>query len=415
MNKIFISTIVIFIFSISLNAQILPSYVSTNGLVGWWPFSGDANDLSGQNNNGQVKGAILVNDRNGAKNSAYDFDGIDDYISTNKWLSGKKNNYTISVWIYLDSQSVNPTDKSIILHRADWGDKAIFWSNTPRSVVVSDRNGTPVTGISNIILKRNTWQHLVMVSTSSTISIYINNSLSNSIQRTTSSNWDSLYRGSYFGGDGFDTWQGFFKGKLDEIGIWSRSLTLPEIKNLFESCLPSITKNPNTTTVNIGKNAQFNVSTSNQNAKFQWQTDLGVGFQNLTNSGQYSGVNNDTLTISNTTLSNNNQKFICIVSYVNCIDTSKVGILFISQLGVNENKSNKVSIYPNPSNDELLVKIDKNSIGNSFTLSNAYGQIVFSGLLLNECSQITIKDFQSGIYYLKIGIQNQQIFKVTKL
>ena len=33
-------------------AQNVPSYVPTNGLVGWWPFNGNANDESGNNNNG---------------------------------------------------------------------------------------------------------------------------------------------------------------------------------------------------------------------------------------------------------------------------------------------------------------------------------------------------------------------------
>ena len=29
----------------------VPSYVPTDGLVGWWPFNGNANDESGNGNN----------------------------------------------------------------------------------------------------------------------------------------------------------------------------------------------------------------------------------------------------------------------------------------------------------------------------------------------------------------------------
>ncbi|NBU91173.1 MAG: LamG domain-containing protein, partial [Flavobacteriia bacterium] len=29
-----------------------PSYVPANGLIGWWPFNGNANDESGNGNNG---------------------------------------------------------------------------------------------------------------------------------------------------------------------------------------------------------------------------------------------------------------------------------------------------------------------------------------------------------------------------
>ena len=64
---------------ISVNAQV-PSYVPSNGLAGWWPFSGNANDVSGNGNNGTVNGATLTTDRFGNPNAAYSFDGINDYI-----------------------------------------------------------------------------------------------------------------------------------------------------------------------------------------------------------------------------------------------------------------------------------------------------------------------------------------------
>ena len=56
----------LFIGLTSLYAQTVPSYVPTNGLVGWWPFNGNANDESGNGNNGTVNGATLTLDRNGA-------------------------------------------------------------------------------------------------------------------------------------------------------------------------------------------------------------------------------------------------------------------------------------------------------------------------------------------------------------
>ena len=56
-------------------AQSLPSYVPTNGLVGYWPFNGNANDASPNANNGIVNGCVPINDRNGNSNSAYQFGG----------------------------------------------------------------------------------------------------------------------------------------------------------------------------------------------------------------------------------------------------------------------------------------------------------------------------------------------------
>ena len=34
------------------SAQTLPNYLPTDGLVGWWPFNGNANDESGNGNDG---------------------------------------------------------------------------------------------------------------------------------------------------------------------------------------------------------------------------------------------------------------------------------------------------------------------------------------------------------------------------
>ena len=53
----------------------VPAYIPTNGLVGYWPFNGNANDASGNGNNGTVNGATLTADRFGNPNSAYQFNG----------------------------------------------------------------------------------------------------------------------------------------------------------------------------------------------------------------------------------------------------------------------------------------------------------------------------------------------------
>ena len=63
-----------------LSSQNTPSYIDTSELELWYPFNGNALDQSGNNRNATVNGASLTSDRNGISNSAYSFDGIDDYI-----------------------------------------------------------------------------------------------------------------------------------------------------------------------------------------------------------------------------------------------------------------------------------------------------------------------------------------------
>jgi hypothetical protein len=56
MKKLLYTTIAILSFANFTMAQV-PSYVPTNGLVGYWPFNGNANDASGNGYNGTVNGA----------------------------------------------------------------------------------------------------------------------------------------------------------------------------------------------------------------------------------------------------------------------------------------------------------------------------------------------------------------------
>jgi len=51
-----------------------------SGLMAYYPFNGNANDASGNGNNAVFNNASLTNDRFGNPNSAYSFNGIDNYI-----------------------------------------------------------------------------------------------------------------------------------------------------------------------------------------------------------------------------------------------------------------------------------------------------------------------------------------------
>jgi hypothetical protein len=49
----------------------VPGYVPSNGLVAFWPFDGNANDISGNGNNAANNGAVLTADRYSVINKAY--------------------------------------------------------------------------------------------------------------------------------------------------------------------------------------------------------------------------------------------------------------------------------------------------------------------------------------------------------
>jgi len=76
----------------------------TNGLLAYYPFNGNANDASGNGNDGMVSGATLTNDRFGIANSAYYFNGTNSWITMPQTLLlDGASNATISAWLVIKS------------------------------------------------------------------------------------------------------------------------------------------------------------------------------------------------------------------------------------------------------------------------------------------------------------------------
>jgi hypothetical protein len=424
-KNLLLPAIAIFGLATITNAQV-PSYVPTNGLVGWWPFSGNANDESGNNYNGTVNGATLTTDRFGNVNSAYSFNGSSDYIqvadATALRLSGT--DYTISVW-FNETYLVNTEHQAIISKRNPYTPPAnldgwllyIDVLTSPMGKVGIVPAGYPNTcAYTANPITLNNWVNIVEVYHSGTqiVETYMNGVLNNTTTGVSSPNNTTtlpLYIGSDIESNSY-----FFNGKIDDIGIWNRALTYQEITDLYNGCQLSVSTQPINQAVNISNNAQFTTASSDPLATYQWQTDLGVGFQNLNSVGQYSGTANDTLTIANTTLSNNNQPFRCIVSSGSCTDTSNVAVLTVNNnVGINEfTQDNLFSVYPNPAHSQINVKADTKLLGSIFTVYDNTGKVVLSGKIISENTTIELGNLSGGIYLFSVGENLKQTFKVIK-
>lgn len=387
-------------------AQTIPSYVPTTGLVGWWPFNGNANDESGNGNNGIVNGAILTTDINTNSNSAYYFDGVDDNIAVSSLNNLQYNPITYSFWFNPTALCVPQSNDcwSMMIGRDQFGNlnQGVFTtlnhnSNGTYNRLLYYTGGDDSRPDTTPLV--NTWYHLVFTyDNTGAVNWYLNNTLISVDNLTINSNANIQFNiGS--GGNRY-----YFNGKIDDIGIWNRVLTPGEVAGLYNGviCTSSITNQPGSQSVNISTNAQFTVASSDTAATFQWQTDLGVGFQNLNSVGQYSGTTTDTLTISNTTMSNDNQPFRCIITSGSCIDTSAVAILtVVNNVSVNELSSNtSISIYPNPANDKLSLSLNENfGVGTSIVIFDVVGSIVKTAPYQSE---VSISELAPGSYTIQI-------------
>ena len=110
MIKNYYKLIVALLFATNVFGQNLPSYLPKDGLVGWWPFNGNANDESGNGNHGKVNGAILSEDRNGIANKSFKFDGSTNDIDCGNSKILELNNFSISVWYKIINKPNSPNE-----------------------------------------------------------------------------------------------------------------------------------------------------------------------------------------------------------------------------------------------------------------------------------------------------------------
>jgi hypothetical protein len=411
-------------------AQNLPSYVPTNGLDGWWSFNGNSNDLSGNGNNGTINDATLTTDRSGNPNSAYAFNGSSSYISlSNPFFNGST---SVSSFSYFAEFKINQLPAAGAEYSIS--NKEGFWRTL--SLVIYDNGSLSYGGsqpnpqgyISVIsptgTINPNQWYCVVVNFENSILSLYIDGQLISS-STVNYTNFDFSWQAS---GNSTSTNSlgaahpvspgitNYFNGVLDNFGTWNRALSLSERNSLCQNCQLIFTTQPNSQNININNNAQFIVDSSDPNSTFQWQTDIGVGFQNLNSVGQYSGTTNDTLIVANITLSNNNQPFRCIINSGFCSDTSNVALLTVNNnVGINENmQDNLFSVFPNPSQTVINVKADSKLIGELYTIIDNTGRAVLSGKIAYENMSIELGSLSNGFYVFQVKDKINQSFRIIK-
>jgi hypothetical protein len=348
----------------------VPNYVSTNGLVGWWPFNGNANDESGNGNNGNVNGATLTTDRNGVTNTAYSFDGNGDFINCGNLPSVNiTGNVSISVWLKISDFN---------------NDHGIVSKSGLYDLITNSNNSNPPLDkirwnagnsflFSGPSIQLNQWIHITSVYNHlSGHEIYMNgilvssDNITGSVQPNTT--YD-LYLGSH---QPFNVNYWSWSGILDDIGIWNRALTDCEIKDLYNSQLGSA----NTT------------SSQTQTAldTYTWP----VNNQTYTQSGTYS----DTL-----------------VNAAGC-DSIVTLNLTLSYTGINELSTSTIAISPNPTNgDFTLTGLELFNSISSMTIKDVNGKTIKE--LDPKAAKFSLGTVKAGVYFLTITIGNKQ--EVVKL
>jgi len=252
MNKknVLLTALAIAGFAVTSLAQTVPNYVPSNGLVGWWPFNGNAVDESINANDGTVNGATLTADRFGNVSSAYNF-GTSKYIQLNPNLQnsfgtsgGGNSAFTISCWFKnQDSVFINP---SVLIggrntNGANFTGLHPWQSTKTVRFYVNSYNTYNANLLSIDFVNIKNWNN-VTASYSSlnapNLKLYYNGVLIDTL--TTNNPW--IYTSQFnIGADIY--YPRYFNGDIDDIGIWNRVLTPSEITGLYNGnlCFQTIT------------------------------------------------------------------------------------------------------------------------------------------------------------------------------
>jgi uncharacterized protein (TIGR02145 family) len=231
------------------NTSELPGFISTESLIAYYPFNGNANDISGNGHHGEVNGALPSNDMYGNTNSSFLFTDNQNIVVPD---SETLNIYplTISLWYNPNNYPEGDTNIFSTYVPTSWnGFQILYGDNTNVSnYETTENNGfgtqswyarnqsnrvigyynSPAFLQSDVSI--NTWYHYVLVIDSTGGKIYINGQLASSdiwdgTPGVSTNNYLWKIGGSYDG----NLW---YNGKIDDIGIWNRALSQEEVLSL---------------------------------------------------------------------------------------------------------------------------------------------------------------------------------------
>jgi hypothetical protein len=272
------------IFCLILISGLTHAQIPTDNLVAWFPFNGNANDVTGNGHNGTVYGATLTTDRFGNANSAYSFNGIDNRITA---PIGSLTVQSFSFWF----KAPQPTGQWDALMYYNYLYSQIAGSGSPSAFgEVCVRKQIALNDAYEIdspsVPQYNTWHYVYYDYTPSSqlLNLYIDNVYMGTGVYT-SSGIDVPIDYVLTLGSHPSLISGFFyTGVLDDIRIYSRVLTPDEITALYnESSSYAITAAPSP--INAGYTSGGGIYQTGTEATVLAIANTGWSFINWTENG----------------------------------------------------------------------------------------------------------------------------------
>jgi len=215
----------------------------TDGLIAYYPFNGNANDETGYGYHGTVYGAILTMDRFGDFSSAYYFDGIEDsiIIQNNPLLNPA--HITLSAWVNVALDINHDLSMDIISKDGEKRNRQ-FLLNENGEGRFRAHIGTAVGDFhyfDSEPVERGKWHHVVQTYDGESLNLYVDGEPQFPEEiHTVSGGSDNSSQPIRIGGGAperlLPLW---FRGMIDDVRIYNRSLSALEVQQLFRQESPT--------------------------------------------------------------------------------------------------------------------------------------------------------------------------------
>jgi hypothetical protein len=328
--------------------QSIPNYLPANGLMAWWPFNGNANDESGNGNNGIVNGPTLASDRFGNAGKAYSFsgqNGVNIQVPASPAIQPTAA-LSLSVWVRVQSSAgwqnfvckryqytTDPFNSYIIGEYSADGNQYNPNSNERYfGGALTSNSLSSVGAIDGQNRSLNEWRNYILTYNGQKIRLYHNGAMVSENDGSGPIQYSNLPL--FFGTTSLDNQN--FIGDLDDIAIWNIALTSEQITQLYESqvCAQPLTVNiigSGIIGANSGSDIAIQAQANLDSTRFQWQAETaGMPWNDLSKNVRYQATDSSRLRVTGITVANHLQKFRVIGKKGACRDTSGIVVLQLS-------------------------------------------------------------------------------------
>ncbi|MDA9963150.1 hypothetical protein N9D63_09725, partial [Opitutales bacterium] len=196
------------------------------GLLAHYPYTGNAKDHSGNGHHLEVNGSTPTKDRFGMPNSAYAFDGKDDFMFAD--LEERKGDFTLSLWAKAENVEQSRFRSVINIHDKTPGSKHTCQIHTSggRYPTYQFFSSNP----ESFALVKAEWQHLAVTVSGKVIRFYENGRrvYSQELEGGEANKFSNIIIGRNREANAM------YHGTIDDVYLYKRAISDAEVERLYD-------------------------------------------------------------------------------------------------------------------------------------------------------------------------------------